>query len=345
MLEYNTRQTVSQEGNSPELLIDNRFPWTKRKKQTLRLADIYKAAGYGRYAEKARSCSTHLEYYAMWDGQKTLSMANFCNLRLCPLCASRRAKKAAGRLTKVLNVVESEHKGVRFLFLTLTIKNVGKGKLSEAIDQLMTSWDKLMRQRPVKRAVKGWFRALEITYKEGRGYHPHLHAILAVEPDYFNKEAGLYIKQAEWEMKWKKALGVNYKPRVDIRVTKARLQSGKNRNLAAALEAAKYAVKTDRFLSAAASSKNEQDVIDLVVEYTKALYKRRLVAFGGWLKEVAQALKVENLESDDLIHADDDEDKVTVIRADIAELVEIYHWSFGMGDYTLIARILLRQDE
>lgn len=337
---------VAEYSDSTEFLKDDRFPWTARKTQTLRLADIYRAAGFEDYSLKARWCSTWLEYNAMMDGRRALRMANFCNLRLCPLCTARRARRAALRLSKVLNRVEADHSGVMYIFLTLTVRNTPDGGLSNGIDQLMAGFNRLMQQRPIRRAVKGWFRALEITHDDKKGYHPHFHVILAVEPAYFSRKAGLYITQRDWEARWGQALKVSYKPRVDIRTTKSR--GGKTGNMAAALEAAKYAVKSDDYLTAGSSKPSHVRVdpdqpdslrqvtpeqVKVVTEYTRALRKRRLLAFGGWLKEAAQALNMEQLEDGDLVHLDDD-----FIRDDVAELLEVYHWNFGMGDYILESR-------
>lgn len=313
---------------STEKLQDEKFPWRERKKQTLRLADIYSKAGYADYAGRASYCSTWLEYYALHDDfgelQKDLKHANFCNLRLCPLCSTRRALKAAIRLTSVLNRVEQGHKGVLFIFLTLTIQNVSYGELSAALTSLTSAFHKLMRHRPIQRAVKGWFRAIEITHGKN-GFHPHLHVIIAVEPDYFQRSSGLYITQAEWEKHWKKALKVDYKPRVDIRATRSK--TGFKSNLSAALEAAKYTVKSDEYIG---SNVPMDEAVKLVKEYTDSLYRRRLTAFGGWLKEAAQQLAIEDLEDGDLVHIDDKR-----IREDIAEMILCYGWNFGMGDYIL----------
>lgn len=348
MLNHSTTASDSQEAErskSTEILIDERFPWTARKVQTLHLSDVYWAAGFENYSQKARWCSTYLEYNAMMDGRRTLKTANFCNLRLCPLCTARRARRAALRLSKVLDRVEADHKGVMYIFLTLTILNVGDGGLSAGIDQLMAGFNRLMQQRPIRRAVMGWFRALEITHDDTTGYHPHFHVILAVEPAYFSRKAGLYITQRDWEARWGQALKVSYRPRVDIRTTRSK--GRKAGNLAAALEAAKYAVKSGDYLTGKGKPAHIRidpdqpeslrqvtpEQVRVVTEYTHALRKRRLLAFGGWLKEAAKALNMEQLEDGDLVHIDDD-----AIRDDVAELLEVYRWNFGMGDYILESR-------
>ena len=50
------------------------------------------------------------------------------------------------------------------------------------------------------------------------------------------------------------------------------------------------------------------------------------------MKDAMQALNL-NPEDDDLVHINDD-----AIREDVAELVEVYRWSFGLSDYRLLYR-------
>ena len=309
-----------------EVLRDEKYPWIDRKKKTLRLADIYRDAGYDAYADRARYCACRLTYNAMLDGRRTLRNGMFCQLRLCPMCNARRAKKAAIQLSKALSWVEQQHPGVQFLFLTLTIKNCTGDKLSEALDRLLTGWSKLRRHRKVARAIKGWYRAVEIT-RHGDMYHPHIHAILVVEDAYFKLKNKLYLTQPEWEQRWKMALGVQYKPRVDIRATYGRGRGC--RQMAATTEAAKYSTKDSDYIG---DSIPMTEAVEVVKTYTAALYKRRMIAYGGWLQDAARALSLD-IEAEDLVHLDD-----TAIRDDVAELVEVYGWHFGFGDYQLLLR-------
>lgn len=309
-----------------EVLQDTKYPWVERKKKTLRLADIYKLAGYVREVEMAKSCARQLEYFAMKDGRRTLQRAIFCKLRLCPMCGARRAKKAALQLSKALTWVEEQHPGVQYLFLTLTVKNCKPSELGDTLTLLLTAFSKLRRHRPVARAIKGWYRAVEITRSKGL-YHPHIHMIIAVEPDYFERSKGLYLTQKDWEAHWQSALGVTYKPRVDIRA--AHKRGEKKAELAAAQEAAKYATKDSDYL---APNIPEAEAVEVVKTYTEALRGRRLIAVGGWMKDAMQALNL-NPEDDDLVHINDD-----AIREDVAELVEVYRWSFGLSDYRLLYR-------
>lgn len=302
-----------------------RFSWREKKGKVRLLARLYKKGDYLDYAERARNCATKLQYYAMENGDKQLISANFCHLRLCPMCSARRAQRAANKLSQILNRIEADHPGVTFLFLTLTVRNCTGDKLGDTIGLLTKSWDKLMRHRKVQRAIKGWFRAVEITRPGLNDYHPHIHAIIAVEPDFFKRSNGLYITQSEWAERWQKAAQLSYKPVVHIEKTK-----DNKGGMGAALEAAKYATKDEDYID---PELPEAEAVQIVKDYTEALYRRRMTAFGGWMKEIAKLYDAGNLDDGDLVHTEPD-----TIRADIADYIETYEWHFGAGDYILTDR-------
>ena len=316
-------------------LSDERFSWREKKMKTVMLADLYGKAGYLEYAERARSCCTWIQFAEWADGRKKLSAANFCQLRLCPMCTARRARKSAWKLSQVLNMVEAAH-GAKFLFLTLTMKNVPGSELGSALEQLTKGWIRFTEQRQIERSIKGWFRAIEIT-RSSRNFHPHLHVILAVEPDYFSRasrKSGKYLNQFDLVDRWQRALRVDYKPSVRIQTTKAKAGTGEAQaagGYKAALEAGKYAVKDEDYIDPKLS---EGLAVEILRDYTNALHRRRLTAFGGWMKEAAKALDADNLEEDkDLVHVDDDS-----IREDVADLITTFNWHFGAGDFILARR-------
>lgn len=309
------------------VLDGEKFGWKRNKKGGAKLARLYRKSGYMKHAQRVRNCATWLQFYAMENGEKQLMSANFCHLRLCPMCTARRAGRAAYKLSKVLDKVEAEHPGVKFLFLTLTIRNVDGPSLGDAISHLTHAWSKLTRNRQVERSVRGWFRAIEIT-RSGKSYHPHLHAILAVDPEYFSRKSGLYISHDEWVNRWQKALQVDYRPSVRIQTAKAKGEYSAGR--AAAVEAAKYAIKEDDYID---PELPEDEAVQIVRDYTDALHRRRLTAFGGWLKSAAKELDALNLDDGDLVHIEDE-----TIRPDLADYIELYNWHFGIGDYILAKR-------
>lgn len=320
-------------------LQDRRFDWRERKEKTMLLYELYEKAGYPEYAARTRDCATYLQFNVYKSGARRLRTANFCKMRLCPMCIGRRARRAAWKLSRVLDLVEGEHKA-KFIFLTLTMENVDGEHLGVALGQLAQAWNRFLKQRQIERSIKGWFRAIEITrgdgiHKADNGYHPHIHAILAVEPDYFSRESrksGKYLNQTDLIDRWQRALRVDYKPSVDISTTKGKRKGGgvESASLAAAKEGAKYPIKDEDYID---PNLPEDRAIEILRDYTEALRRRRLMAFGGWMKDAARALNAEDLDDGDLIHVDDD-----AIRDDLTEMIDAYGWHFGAGEFILSAR-------
>lgn len=230
----------------------------------------------------------------------------------------------AKRLIRVMSRVEADHPGVQFLFLTLTVENVTGDNLRAALDALTKAWFKLMHRRPVMRAVMGWFRAIEITRnRKADTYHPHIHAIIAVEPAYFKRANGLYLTHDAWVTMWQQSLRVDYRPSVRIQKTTA--------GMAAAVEAAKYATKDTDYIS---PSLPAAEAARVAAVYSTALTRKRMTAMGGWLLDASQALVLDVEDDGDLVH-DEDTGELTM---DTAELLENYGWHSGVSDHVLMNR-------
>lgn len=303
-----------------------------------RLAKLYRMAGYEKYPERVELCATKLDFRTV-DGKKQLKGANFCKLRLCPMCVARGAIVRGRLLSRVMDAVQSEQK-CKYIFLTLTIRNVPGSELGTAVKQLTKGWDRLMKHNAVMRAFKGWFRAIEITRNndpksEWYGtYHPHIHAVVAVEQGY-KPSSPLYLSHDDIMARWKMAMRLDYDPSVNIKATRAKRkkkdQGGDDAaNRGAVLEAAKYATKDSDYIS---NKLSDEEAAQVVRDYTDAVFRRRLTAFGGWLKEMAVRLKADDLEHVDLVDGEDDK-----IRDDLVEMIETYYWHFGAGDYVLARR-------
>lgn len=331
-------------------LNDPKYPWRQKKQKTIAVADLYRVGHDDKYADRAMSCSTWLQYLANLGGDKrTLQAFNACHLRLCPLCANRRARQMTARLVRILKAVKAEHQTATLLFLTLTVRNCKGKDLRDTLTLLTAAWARLAKRRPFMRAVKGWFRAIEITRNPVTGeYHPHIHAILVVEPDYFKRGKGLYILHSRdektpadykgpfWVSMWAECLKADYLP--SVRISKAKGKSGEQRDtdaasLSAALEAAKYATKDTEYINGKVPEAERAEVLRT---YTDALRGKRLVALGGWLKDAAGDVDLE--EDGDLVHTDEDGD--ADLTAETAEMLEVYGWHFGVGDHILKARLV-----
>lgn len=290
--------------------------WREDKKKSLLLRDSYQRQGYIAKLDRVQTCATHLQFKKFKvDDSLKLTFANFCQCRLCPICAKRRSLKVFAHTSKIMNVILNDY---AFLFLTLTLENCIVSDLADTITLLTKSFDKMFRRKAITKISKGWFRALEVTYnKDEDTFHPHLHIIIAVNKSYFKGKE--YLNQEQWTALWKQSLKVDYTPIVNIK------RFNKNKNIAKSVsEAAKYTVKSSDYLI-----KNDKELTDkLVATLDGALAYRRLIAYGGRLKEVHKELNLDDTENGDLVNVELEDE----VRFDDFIILNV-HWNVGLSNY------------
>lgn len=310
---------------------------------------------YSGHGYKVDDCGTLLQYHVMPEAA-SLVHANFCRDRMCPLCNWRRSLKVFGQVSKIMT--ELDKRGYRYLFLTLTIRNVWGRELSDGVQALYDGWRVLyhdyMRvaasartvEKRLKGVVMGTFRALEVTVSDGEysptwagSFHPHLHVILAVQESYF--ERGHYLKTAEWSDIWRKACRLDYNPSIKIEAVKPLVgpldvptEAGTPLDYAGAVaELSKYPLKDADFLCDADYQQPEGQYMDWLL---KALRRRRLVGLTGCFREVAQALALDDMETGDLVAVDGAEGEQPEIRDDVGYLIVNYNWRCGAYHSSII---------
>ena len=266
--------------------IDN---FTPKKKQTLKAVDYMEKSKSARATEKRLTrlmhCGSFLEFVSDVDKDKhKLINANFCKDRFCPMCQWRNAAKESYSLSVMMTAIEDEL-NYKFIFLTLTVKNVDGKRLDSEIKLLNRAFAKLIKRVNRKNEVlKGYVRKLEVTYnKERNDYHPHIHAIIAVNKSYFTSRD--YINQKKWLQMWREVTG---KTAVDEfgrdEISQLNVQKVKDVN-ESALEVGKYTIKSVEYL-------DNQEVFDLMLH---VLHGKRLIAFGGCFKEYRDKYKKDEL--------------------------------------------------
>ncbi|MTL76631.1 hypothetical protein GMA27_13545, partial [Turicibacter sanguinis] len=105
--------------------------WRTDKLKNLELTSSYNRLKDKKKAHKCCDCGTYLEFdFDPITGVRKLRKANFCKLRLCPMCIKRRQKKIYGQMSQIMNVLEKDY---AFVFLTLTQKNVIGDELPEEL--------------------------------------------------------------------------------------------------------------------------------------------------------------------------------------------------------------------
>lgn len=284
-----------------------------KHKQALLLAESYKRLHYEDKAIQTEECGTYLGFAEAGEGVH-LVQANFCKGRLCPTCNWRRSLRIYGTTSAILDHIDStQGKEIKYLFLTLTVKNCPGNKLAETIDTMAEAYHRLTSNKAWGRRVMGAMRTLEITCNHETGdYHPHYHLILAVPRSYAKKGDKLYWTHEDWQEAWKQAARLDYTPQVSIAAVK-----GRRRGIA---EVSKYCAKdTDYILP-----NNPEETDRIVEDLTEALYKRQLISYTGILSKARRELRIKDPETAPL--TDD-------IRGDVASAIMHYHWSAGLGCY------------
>lgn len=301
-----------------------KMPWREKKAENLTYAQYLRILNFKK-AHNVKECGEVLDFKKTADGLR-LYRAWFCKSRLCPLCAWRRSLKNVYETALILNHAKACFKKCEFLFLTLTLKNAELGDLKKVISNLHKGFKRLFKYKRVVNIVKGYIRSTEITInRTRRQFHPHIHVILIVPKGYSkHTELNRYIKHMEWVELWRRALQIDYSPRVYIEKAKARKRKDgtiERSELAAAKEVAKYQVKPGEYITG--------DVVnDLVYieELESALRHTRQFGYGGILKTIRQKLLLDQKE-DDLIGAGEGADEDEVINT------VIYKWVYAMSNY------------
>lgn len=274
--------------------------WRGRKIMSLKLADIFDELGYKKILiERVQSCGDVLRFVRREDGSLKLYQAYFCKNKLCPMCNWRRSMKYSYQTSRIVDeAIKQEPKG-RFLFLTLTVKNVPGTELNRTLTSLTKSFDRLFKRAKVQKNLIGYLRSVEVTHnEESNTYHPHIHVLLMVKTSYFSGSGNNYISQKEWGDMWSQSLQVDYIPLVDIRSVKEKGKGLKG----AILETAKYPTKPIKL-----DIENKQ-VVDVLYN---GLYRKRQFGYGGIFKIIKKQLALDDIENGDLIHTSDDKNDLS----------------------------------
>jgi plasmid rolling circle replication initiator protein Rep len=312
-----------------ERLVDvingQRVKWREKKNMTRKLANCYARLDMPYKSERVNNCASFLQF-KLSDEEKKLYRAWFCRVHLCPMCAWRKSLKIYGQVSKVMDTVDQELPGYKYIFLTLTMRNCTSDELADTLDKLFKAFNALTKYKEIVDIAKGWFRALEVTHNiKTNEYHPHIHTIVLVPGTYAGRNHQ-YIKQSRWVELWQRALGVDYVPVVDVRAVKPGSHdlADSTRRKNAVSEVAKYAVKTDDYIDTV----SEAVMDDIVSVLDAALHSRRMIAYGGIMRQVHKRLHLDDVETGDLVNTDNND-----IRADLAETIISYRWVPGLSDY------------
>ena len=232
---------------------------------------------FTKYASRIYDCSQILKFAPTPD-KLVLKHAFFCRVRYCPVCQWRRSLLWRAVMFQPLPALNEKYPSSRWVFLTLTVKNPPVTELRDTLKAMNSAWQRLAQTKRFKGVVKGFIRTTEVTRgKDGDMMaHPHFHALLLVQSNYFTTN---YIKQNDWVEMWQKALRVDYAPSVNVKAVKPPKKGEKDNLDKAICETLKYSVKPSDIAK-------DDDGGEWLHEMTRQTLNMRFIATGGILKGV-----------------------------------------------------------
>ena len=322
--------------NTGEILIDKSSTgkvrnWEEKKRNNLKLVEILKSfrISYPELLSSSRliqvvECANYLKYGITQEGIKRLVEANFCRFKFCPICIWRKSLKMFSQVSAVTEKLNEKYPSARYIFVTLTVRNVRAEELSSTIDRLnegfkyLVQKSRTMKESEIfKESLLGYIKAIEITYnRKTKDYHPHIHAIFHLKSSYFGSN---YIKQSQWVKIWKSMMNLDYDPLVDVKAIKKAYSD----NPGIIAEVSKYPIKSSDILSIA----NEEERNEVLATFLTSTYHRRFVTFGGTFREVKRELALDDIEDGSLVHVESNNDKLNYVS------YELYKYDFKYGVY------------
>ena len=266
--------------------------WDKHKAKADQISKLYK-----KYSDKPRDdkralkikeCAGWLSFARNTDGALTLVQAHFCHSRACSVCQWRRSIILKAKFYANIPEIIAAHPTARFIFLTLTVKNVPLSELRATLQKMSKAFNAMTRKVFFKQDVLGYVRNVEVTRNHDTNEaHPHFHILLAVKSSYYS--TGHYYSLTRWRKEWQEVLGVDYLPQGDIQ--NVRTEKDKQQIVK---EMLKYPLK-------------ESDIptdSKWYIEYCEQVHRLRFISTGGILKDVVKDVP-DNTSDEEMIHVNE----------------------------------------
>src|SRR5699024_8866742 len=132
------------------LLIDKKKrgqvrPWREKKIANVDYLELLYVQEF-RKSERVMVCAEILEFKEIREtGERKLYRVWFCKSRLCPMCNWRRTMKHGIQTQKVVAEVVRLKPKARWMFLTLTVKNVYDGEeLNKSLSEMAQGFRRMM---------------------------------------------------------------------------------------------------------------------------------------------------------------------------------------------------------
>jgi plasmid rolling circle replication initiator protein Rep len=313
------------------ILEDGKTDWQDQKLKSLAVSKVFKSNTKEMLKRSIRvfECANILAFaHDPKTNKRKLQSVWFCKDRMCPMCQKRRSLVVFHQVKNVCSAISKDFPTYKYLLLTFTVPNVKAEDLSDKISDMAKAWKRLILRKEFTKAIKGWFRTLEVTYNPERDdYHPHYHVLVCVPSGYFKKS---YIKRDRWVGLWQEAMRDYSITQVDVRVIKPNpKKQGSDAISSVAAEVGKYATKPSDYLVKTLTEDRYRAVPNVVQDLAESLTRRKLVAFGGLMLKYSKLLNLQDVDSDsvDLIHTDGESEQTEAIA------FEIYRWNIGFNNY------------
>lgn len=301
--------------------------WKEKKMKSLLISQKLQAIGETRRAERMKNCGDVLEYSLCKEcGEYHIKKANLCRDRFCPACSWRLSLQRYSEMKRLLMNIENAYPEITdWSLITLTVKNCYIDDLNEIMQKMSRAWNLAISQRSVRPVLFGWARSVEVTFNEDtRELHPHYHILIGW---WENRSEDLIRRWMNACSKY--GLIANIKAQNAQKITYYKAENGNIKTdtdlpenfTKAVLETFKYSVK---------GSDLEKMKVSEFREIVNQYSNKRLVAYGGKIKEYAKLLKIET----DKVQ---DEEYIKICKNCGAPELEqlIYKWSFGTNAYEL----------
>jgi plasmid rolling circle replication initiator protein Rep len=274
-----------------------------------------------RMGDLVKNCASWIQFLENKERDiKKWLYANSCDWRFCPMCTMRKSYRDALRISVVMDWISQVY-AKDFIFLTLTVPNVKGDLLVDTISRMGKAWKRLLDRRHIESINHGFIRKLETTYDkepfitqdmwDGTGrhngrpraayftrrgllvddenpnfdtYHPHFHAVLAVNKSYFKSRD--YVSQEKWLKLWRESVRDETITQVDVRRIKRRADAASLAGGFDVNEFAKYAAKDEDY------AVNEH----VFSVFYKALKGRQHQTYNGLFAEGNRKYKAGELE-------------------------------------------------
>src|SRR5699024_8739526 len=166
-----------------------------------------------------------------------------------PMCNWRRAMKHGIQSQKVVAEVIKQKPTVRWLFLTLTVKNVYDGEeLNKSLSDMAQGFRRMKQYKKINKNLVGIMRATEVTINnKDNSNNQDMQVLVSAEPTYL-KNTENSVNQKQVINFWKTAMKLEYDPNVKVQMI--RPKNKYNSDIKSAIdETAKYPVQDTDFMT------------------------------------------------------------------------------------------------